>query len=66
MSNPCDNCGCDLRVCKDCDWYNTEFIPKSVIEDIKEEIRHLHDWAFDREEVLRIIDKYTSGKENNG
>lgn len=25
---------------------------------VREEIVHLHDWAFDREEILRIIDKY--------
>lgn len=25
---------------------------------VREEIVHLHDWAFDREEILRIIDKH--------
>ena len=26
--------------------------------EVREEIVHLHDWAFDREEILRIIDKH--------
>lgn len=25
---------------------------------VREEIVHLHDWAFDREEILRIIDRH--------
>lgn len=29
-----------------------------VLDKIKAEIVHLHDWAFSREEILRIIDKY--------
>jgi len=29
-----------------------------VLDKISAEIEHLHDWAFSREEILRIIDKY--------
>ena len=29
-----------------------------VLNKIIEEIEHLHDWAFSRDEILRIIDKY--------
>ena len=29
-----------------------------VIDKIRVEIKHLHDWAFTREEILKIIDKY--------
>ena len=29
-----------------------------VLDKIRDEIVHLHDWAFSREEILRIIDKY--------
>ena len=29
-----------------------------VLDKIRAEIEHLHDWAFSREEILRIIDKY--------
>lgn len=29
-----------------------------VLDEIRSEIVHLHDWAFSREEILRIIDKY--------
>lgn len=34
-----------------------------VLNEIREEIVHLHDWAFSREEILRIIDKYKSESE---
>lgn len=33
-----------------------------VLGKIRSEIFHLHDWAFDRDEVLKIIDKYRQGK----
>ena len=29
-----------------------------VLNKIIAEIEHLHDWAFSRDEILRIIDKY--------
>lgn len=29
-----------------------------VLDKLRDEIGHLHDWAFSREEILRIIDKY--------
>lgn len=40
---------------------------EKVLDKIREEIEHLHDWAFSREEILRIIDKYKaeSDKESN-
>lgn len=34
-----------------------------VLDKIKSEIVHLHDWAFSREEILRIIDKYRAESE---
>ena len=34
-----------------------------VLDDIKDEIKHLHEWAFSREEVLKIIEKHISRKE---
>ena len=34
-----------------------------VLDKIRAEIVHLHDWAFSREEVLRLIDKYKSESE---
>jgi hypothetical protein len=34
----------------------------AAIDRIKTEIVHLHDWAFDREGILRIIDKYKGGQ----
>ena len=65
--------------CKGCKEYDTEnhcchryssFIRgtlqdniDAVLEDIKTEITHLHEWAFQREFILRIIDKHISGKE---
>lgn len=35
-----------------------------VLDKIRDEIVHLHDWAFDREEILRIIDKYKPESED--
>ena len=34
------------------------------LDKIRAEIVHLHDWAFSREEVLRIIDKYKAESED--
>lgn len=34
-----------------------------LLDKIKEDIKHLHDWAFTREEILRIIDKYKAESE---
>lgn len=34
------------------------WIDADVLDKIRSEIVHLHDWAFTREEILRIIDKY--------
>ena len=31
---------------------------ESIIDEIRAEIVHLHDWAFSREDVLKIVDKY--------
>lgn len=39
-------------------WINAE-----VLDKIRTEIIHLHDWAFSREEILRIIDKYREESE---
>ena len=32
MSSPCANCGADLRVCIECDWYNGEWISEDEYE----------------------------------
>ena len=32
MTSQCAHCGADLRVCKDCDWYNGVWIPKDQYE----------------------------------
>lgn len=37
----------------------------SALDKVREEIVHLHDWAFSREEILRIIDKYKAESEVN-
>jgi hypothetical protein len=43
---------------------------ESDLAKIRAEIVHFHDWAFSREEILRIIDKYMaeseSGDDNKG
>ena len=44
------------RLCKELD-------NEGVLDKIRAEIVHLHDWAFSREEILRIIDKYKSESE---
>lgn len=41
--------------------YNKEV---DVLDQIRSEIVHLHDWAFSREEILRIIDKYKTESED--
>lgn len=37
--------------------------PEPVLDKIRAEIVHLHDWAFDRDGVLKIIDKYKAETE---
>lgn len=38
--------------------------PKTdVLDNIRDEIVHLHDWAFSRDEILKIIDRYNSNME---
>jgi len=37
---------------------------EDVLDKIRAEIVHLHDWAFSREEILRIIDKYKAESED--
>ena len=34
-----------------------------VLDKIRAEVVHLHDWTFKREEILRIIDKYKAESE---
>jgi hypothetical protein len=38
--------------------HDNELNNEGVLDKIRSEIVHLHDWAFSREEILRIIDKY--------
>ena len=35
MSKPCENCGCDLKVCKDCDLYTGKYF-KAELEEIQD------------------------------
>lgn len=34
-----------------------------VLDKIRDDIKYLHDWAFSREEILRIIDRYKEESE---
>lgn len=34
-----------------------------VLDKIRDEVVHLHDWAFYREKILRIIDEYRAESE---
>ena len=36
------------------------------LDKIRAEIVHLHDWAFDRDGVLKIVDKYRESQERSG
>ena len=38
---------------------------EAVLDKIRAEIKYLHDWAFSREEILKIIDKYKIESEDN-
>ena len=38
---------------------------EDVLDKIRAEIEHFHDWAFSREEILRIIDKYKAESEES-
>lgn len=52
----CPNCGkavVEQEPCTDAE----------VLDKIRAEIVHLHEWAFSREEILRIIDKYKAESE---
>ena len=40
-----------------------KYIKCDVLNKIREEIKHLHDWAFTREEILNIIYKYKAESE---
>ena len=69
MSSPCENCGGDIHFCKDCALYKGEYVNKSVIEDIKAEIKSQmddDDYFCGLSLALQIIDQHISGKENNG
>ena len=69
MSSPCENCGYsnEITVCKDCDLYKGAYIEKTVIEDIKADIRALpktypfvnhFDTYVKDDDVIKIIDKH--------
>lgn len=38
-------------------------VQTDMLDEIRAEIVHLHDWAFSREDVLKIIDKYRTESE---
>lgn len=50
-------CERDITV-KECERLIKALDTVDAVEEIKAEIKHLHDWAFNREEVIKIIDKY--------
>ena len=43
-----------------------KWIDADVLDKIRDEVVHLHDWAFTREEILRIIDKYKAESGDEG
>ena len=55
--------GCD-EGCGYIDERDLATIPTVNLDKIRAEIVHLHDWAFSREEILRIIDKYKAESED--
>ena len=55
-------CERDITV-KECERLIKALDAVDAVEEIKAEIKHLHDWAFNREEVIKIIDKHISRKE---
>ena len=77
MSSPCSNCGSDFKVCIECDFYNGKYIEKSVLDDIKAEIKSnmfkdnqitsnidaitMSVWNNAILDVLEIIDKHMKG-----
>lgn len=50
-------CERDITV-KECERLIKALDVLDAVEEIKAEIKHLHDWAFNREEVIKIIDKH--------
>ena len=40
-----------------------EVIPLKMLDEMRAEIEHLHEWAFSREDVLQIIDRYRGKRE---
>ena len=52
----------DITV-KECERLIKALDTVDAVEEIKAEIKHLHDWAFNREEVIKIIDEHISRKE---
>ena len=55
-------CERDITV-KECERLIKALDALDAVEEIKAEIKHLHDWAFNREEVIKIIDEHISRKE---
>ena len=55
-------CERDITV-KECERLIKALDAVDAVEEIKAEIKHLHDWAFNREEVIKIIDVHISRKE---
>lgn len=58
-----------VKSVKMCTWCGSSVAEKMIangipLEKIRAEIVHLHDWAFSREEILRIIDKYKAESED--
>ena len=47
----------DITV-KECERLIKALDTVDAVEEIKAEIKHLHDWAFNREEVIKIIDEH--------
>ena len=66
MSRPCENCGADLRTCKDCIIHDG-YVPLSVIKKIKTEIRQKQwYWGIDNtNQIIGIIDDAIKEVNNN-
>lgn len=74
MSNPCGNCGCDIRVCKDCDIYNGKYYTNDEVITMLKEIREVawkrhskydDDIDFEVDKTVDIVVGYIDEKIND-
>lgn len=57
-------CERDITV-KECERLIKALDTVDAVEEIKAEIKHLHDWAFNREEVMKLIDEHIERSRRN-